>query len=214
MNKENIYQRLVSVMKAMGAIGKGGMTSYGEKYAYHRIDDIDDKLRVALIDNGLVAFVSEISDRKLEHFADESRQGKITWYAECIVSIVIVNADCPSEKITITGWGQGLDYSDKATGKAISYAAKAAYLSAFHLRGQPDSELDNIRRSPAPLREDVTHSDDVKVVLDEIASQANLIDLTQYGHSLQKAPLSIRKNPYVLAAYSSRQKLLRLANEQ
>jgi len=53
--------------------------------------------------------------------------------------------------MSIHGWGQGIDYGDKATGKAISYAAKAAYLSAFHLRGQPDNEGDDIRRSKPPV---------------------------------------------------------------
>lgn len=151
MSERNLYQRLVDVMTFMGAIGKGGQTSYGEKYAYHKIDDIDDKLREALIQCGVVAVITNISDRKLEHFVDESRQGKITWYAECVVAITLINADTPTEKMDIIGWGQGLDFSDKATGKAISYAAKSAYLAAFHLRGQPDNEADNLARSKPAL---------------------------------------------------------------
>ena len=148
MSNLNLHQRIVQVMKTMGAIGKGGMASYGDHFAYHKIDDIDDKLRMALVEHGVIAFIKEIRDRKLEGTQEVDKWGKpkTTWYAECLIVISLVNADNPTETLDIVGWGQGLDNSDKATGKAISYAAKAAYLSAFHLRGQPDNEADNIPR--------------------------------------------------------------------
>lgn len=154
--KLNLHQRLVRVMSSMGAIGKGGQATYGDKYAYHKIDDIDDKLRVALVEHGVVATIVDIRDRKLEYFQETNDYGKVktTWYSECVIVVELVNADNPSDKTQIVGWGQGLDNGDKATGKAISYAAKAAYLSAFHLRGQPDNEADNIpRTAPKPKSE-------------------------------------------------------------
>ncbi len=146
----NLYQRIVKVMASMGAVGKGGVVSYGEKFAYHRIDDIDEKLRHALIEHGVVCTIVDIYDRKLEYFVEKDRAGKerSAWYAECSIQIELTNADKPDERHAIVGWGQGLDYSDKATGKAVSYASKSAYLSAFHLRGQPDNEEDNITNKP------------------------------------------------------------------
>lgn len=147
---KNLHQRLIEVMRTMGAIAKSGQATYGDKYAYHKIDDIDDKLRVALVEHGVVATIVDIRDRKLEYFQETNDYGKVktTWYSECVIVVELVNADDPSDKAQIIGWGQGLDNGDKATGKAISYAAKAAYLSAFHLRGQPDNEADNITKPP------------------------------------------------------------------
>lgn len=142
----NLYQRLVKVMASMGAIGKTGKVEYGERFAYHKIDDIDEKLRHALIEHGVVCVVTDIENMKLEYFVEKDRGGKerSAWYAECAITIELINADNPDERRTIKGWGQGLDYSDKATGKAMSYATKSAYLASFHLRGQPDNEEDNI----------------------------------------------------------------------
>lgn len=150
----NLHQRLIRVMHTMGAVRKGGTTDYGEKFAYHKIDDIDDKLRGALIEHGVVATIIEIRDRKLDFIQDLDKYNKprTTWYAECLIVLELVNADNPEDRKTIQGWGQGLDYSDKATGKAISYAAKSAYLSAFHLRGQPDNEAENIERPAEPVK--------------------------------------------------------------
>jgi hypothetical protein len=139
----------------MGAIAKNGQATYGDKYAYHRIDDIDDKLRDALIEHGVVAMVTSIEDRQMDHWQDPpDRYDKVktTWHCECLITIEFVNVDNPEDRTKIVGWGQGLDNSDKATGKAISYALKSAYLSAFHLRGQPDNEADNITK-PSPVAE-------------------------------------------------------------
>ena len=152
---KNLYQRLIEVMRTMGAIGKSGQATYGDKYFYHKIDDIDDKLRDALIEHGVVAMVTSIEDRQMDHWQDPpDKYGKVktTWDCQCLITIEFVNADNPEDRTKIVGWGQGLDNSDKATGKAISYALKSAYLSAFHLRGQPDNEADNITR-PDPVAE-------------------------------------------------------------
>ena len=36
--------------------------------------------------------------------------------------------------------GHGIDPSDKAPGKAVTYALKTAYIGLFHLKGQIDNE--------------------------------------------------------------------------
>jgi len=145
---KNVHQRMVDVMHIMGAVGKGGQTSYGERFQYHKIDDIDDPLRKALVECGLTVVPVDFKVSSLEHFIEKDRNGKdrTVYCTECILTLRITNADDPNDHIDIVGWGHGLDYSDKSTGKATSYAAKAAYLSAFHLRGQPDNEEDCITR--------------------------------------------------------------------
>lgn len=207
MSERNLYQRLVDVMRFMGAIGKGGQTTYGEKYSYHKIDDIDDKLREALIECGVVAVISDVTDHKLEHFVDESRQGKITWYAECIVTIKLINADNPTEQMNIVGWGQGLDFSDKATGKAFSYAAKAAYLSAFHLRGQPDSEAVQIRRLPSPKKPAVITARALELI-NELNACDSTVQLHAMGEKFNAEELP-ETNDAVRPAYVSRFKELK-----
>jgi hypothetical protein len=221
---KNLHQRLVDVMHTMGAVGKGGVANYGEKFAYHRIDDIDDKLRVALVEHGVIATIIEIRDRKLEHFEDVDKYGKkrITWYAECLIVIELVNADNPDDRKCIQGWGQGLDNSDKATGKAIAYAAKSAYLSAFHLRGQPDNEADNITR-PAASASSLAESsikatasspnvddfdslpEDAQAWINAINQCDNIEDFTDMNARIGRESESLKKQvePFVSRAYWS-----------
>lgn len=201
----NLYQRLVRVMQTMGAVGKSGQATYGDRYAYHKIDDIDDKLRVALVEHGVVATVVEIRDRKLEHFNDVDKYGKTrtNWYAECLIVIELVNADDPTDRSTIVGWGQGLDSGDKATGKAISYAAKAAYLSAFHLRGQPDNEADNIARNPEPA----PVSEEAQSWIDALQQCDCVEDLVKVGSNIKDESADVQNA--VRPHYAARLKLLK-----
>ena len=146
----NLMQRLVCVMRDVGAVGKGGTTTDGPKFDYFKIDDVVDALRRAFVAHGVVVVPVKIEDRKIEHFLAPSKYGeKFTWYAEALVTLQAFNADDPTDTIQFVGWGQGIDFSDKATGKAQSYAMKSAYLAAFQMRGQPDIEEDDIERDPA-----------------------------------------------------------------
>lgn len=194
----NLYQRIVKIMASMGAVGKGGRVDYGEKYAFHKIDDIDEKLRLALIEHGVVCIITEINDRKLEYFVEKDKYGKerSAWYAECAITIELINADNPEERKTIRGWGQGLDYSDKATGKAVSYASKAAYLSAFHLRGQPDNEQDNIvvsQEKEVPLDEMILTEAQLSWVSAVNQAEADCAEaLANLGDKIGKEPKDVQ----------------------
>lgn len=212
-NTLNLHQRIVQIMATMGAIGKGGRTNYGDRFEYHRIDDIDERLREALVRHGVVATIVEISDDSLKSIEDTDKYGnpRITWSAECKIRIELVNADNPTDRATFVGWGQGLDYSDKATGKAISYAAKAAYLSAFHLRGQPDNEQDNITRNAAPAKKPEVAAGPTEEQSREIAKWQDALVKCQTLDQLNKIALDLvnkeawLRNP-MYAVYAARKR--------
>ena len=199
MSSLNLYQRLIGVMRTMGAIGKSGQATYGDKYFYHKIDDIDDRLREALIEHGVVAMITAIEDRKMDHWQDppdKYDKVKTTWHCECLITIEFVNADNPEDRTKIVGWGQGLDNSDKATGKAISYALKSAYLSAFHLRGQPDNEAENITK-PGPVAEKppVANLAPATVVTEAMQSWLAAMDQCDDVNSFDMLDKSIQAEP-------------------
>lgn len=199
----SLSQRIIDIMATIGAVEKDGHMETGGSYSYHRIDDIDDRLRRALIQHGVVAVVAEIIDRKMERFEEPNSYGKMrtVWHAECMIRIELINADDKNDKLSFFGWGQGLDYSDKATGKAMSYAAKSAYLSTFHLRGQPDSELESI---PAPRVKGAPKLEvtpEQQAAVDEIKGAKSMDELLQIGEKLTTADESVRSAPVVKLAW-------------
>jgi hypothetical protein len=137
----NLYRRLLAIVHDSGALKKGGKTSYGDNYAYHKVDDVVDHLRPLFIEHGVVMLTSVV-ERHLGE-AGETSSKKTQWRAEALLAITFVNVDDPAEKVTINGWGEGVDTSDKGVGKAIAYALKNALLATFFLRGQPDVEAEH-----------------------------------------------------------------------
>jgi len=142
-SSKSLAQRILAVTNDLGAVGKKGqMRGGGGNYGFHRIDDIEDALRGLLVRHGVAVYPS-IVDHAIECSVVRERAQYST---ECTVDVTLVNADNPDDRQTLRGYGQGLDFSDKGPGKAMSYAIKSLYLFLFHLKGQPDNEDHDIQR--------------------------------------------------------------------
>jgi hypothetical protein len=185
---KTLAQRILGVMKQMGAVGKTGQSTQGGRYEFHKIDDVEDELRKALIENEIIAIPVEVTEQELVCTTDKN--GKSVWQASCKITIHLINADGTEEPpVQVQGWGQGNDYSDKATGKAYSYALKAAYLSAFHLRGQPDTEPENIEAEKAVDEFDKAA---IENITRQIKEAGTLETLKTIGNELQECSGDIK----------------------
>ena len=156
MSEKNLFQRLLAVMDDVGAIGKGGQAdkSIGG-FMFHSIDDVSNALRAPCIKHGVFISVTVARGRddlpaiktSIREIQKSGRDGSGSYVqverrSEIILDITFVNADNPEDNFTVQGFGEGLDYGDKASGKATSYALKTVLLANFQMRGQPDNEGD------------------------------------------------------------------------
>lgn len=146
----NIWKKIIAVMREVGTVDKTINAPQG--YKAHGIDHIAESLREAMLRHGLVYYV-DVKDMRTSLTTESTftkdgvQKGERTLSEALMIGkLVIVNADNPSEKMEMGISGQGLDYSDKATGKAISYGVKPALLFLFQLRGHAESEESDIRR--------------------------------------------------------------------
>ncbi len=141
-DKKNIYQRLLAVISASGALPKLGVgAGQMQGKPYHKIDDTVEHLRPLFLEHRVMVLPSVVEAESVQ--VGTSQKGLPIFHATAQVSFTFVSADDPEDKTPpLTSFGEGLDYSDKAIGKAISYAAKACLLLMFQLRGQPDNEAD------------------------------------------------------------------------
>lgn len=143
--KPNVHQRLRAAIQGSGAVAKSGQAAQSAGgYQYHKIDDVVDHLREIIINAGLTILPS-VSSCDITEFSEPRSGGgeRRVYHAKTMLSVDIVNVDDPSDKITIQSFGDGIDYGDKSSGKAFSYALKTILLGVFQLRGQPDNEADD-----------------------------------------------------------------------
>lgn len=136
----NLYQRIRDVMGEIGYIQRDKRTTGGAIYRYVSHDAVVRHVRGALIKHGVVALASIVPDSVMQ---DGNR-------TQAITELRLVNADNPSESITLYGLGFGIDAQDKGPGKAASYGKKYALIQAFLLETGDDPEADSIDHEPAP----------------------------------------------------------------
>ena len=135
----NLYQRIRDVMREIGYVQRDKRTTGGAIYRYVSHDAVVRHVRSALIKHGVVALASIVPDSVVQN-------GNRT---QAITELRLVNADNPSESITLYGLGFGIDSQDKGPGKAASYGKKYALIQAFLLETGDDPEADSIDHEPA-----------------------------------------------------------------
>jgi len=135
----NIYQRINKVMDAVGYVQKDKTISGGGA-AYKAVshDNVVAQIRKELVSNGIVIVPRQISGTMLIH-RDLSKDQKMHLYSGSY-EIDFVNIDTPADKATVTIEAHAADNGDKAPGKAITYATKAAILKIFSLETGEDEE--------------------------------------------------------------------------
>ena len=133
----NIHQRIHAIMKDISYVKKGGVNKF-LNYKFTSHDDVTRLVRGQLVEHGVVAIPTVKSHSK----SDKQEKNGVAILTEVNVSIDFVNIDDPSDKITVDGFGYGIDKNDLGPGKALSYACKMIYLKTFALEtGEKDNEV-------------------------------------------------------------------------
>ena len=129
VESKNIYQRINAIMKDCEYLQKkGAAQGKGIKY-----DEVMAMLRDLLIKHGVVMVVNQKS------FEPIKEVGKQTIY-QGLYQMDLVNMDNPSDLVTHTAYGQGMDGGDKAAGKAHTYAVKIMIVKGFGVETGDDEE--------------------------------------------------------------------------
>lgn len=142
MTDRNIYQRINDVMKAVKYVQKDKQVSApGQNYKAVTHDQLLSAARQALVDNGVVIYPSQTKGKFLimRDVNAKPEPVKMGLY-EGKYEINFVNIDKPEERITLKVQAQAMDNGDKAPGKALTYATKAAILKVLSLETGENEE--------------------------------------------------------------------------
>lgn len=135
-NELNLYQRINEVRKSINYVQKDkSVSTGGGSYKAVTHDQVTGMVREHMVKNGIVSYpilVDSTSNAK----EGEAKQFRY----EATYDIVFVNADLPTETLTIRIQAHAMDNADKAPGKALSYAKKYAVLKLFEIETGENEE--------------------------------------------------------------------------
>ena len=144
----NIYEAINNVMKQIGAVGKDSRNEQ-QKFMYRGIDAVMNALNPALIANK-VFVVPTVLDMTREERETVNKDGvvKNLLYSICKIKFTFYAEDGSSVEATTIG--EGMDYGDKATNKAMSIAFKYACFQVFCIPTEemvdPDAECFEVKK--------------------------------------------------------------------
>lgn len=133
----NIYQRINEVRKKVSYAKKDKEVA-GQGYKAVTHDAVTALLRNHLIDFGVLIVPRLMSSSMLE--AGKTKNGGTIYRYEGKYEVDFVNCDNPEDRITVPGEAHANDTSDKAPGKATSYATKYAMLKLFSIETGENEE--------------------------------------------------------------------------
>lgn len=138
-----IYPAMVEVARAVGSIAKAKRNQQ-QNFNFRGIDDVYNHVHDILTKNDI--FI-QTRVREYEVGLIERAGGKPPEvHAHAIFTFVFTHADGSSVSVEMPG--ESRDYADKASNKAISFAAKYAFISAFTIPTEDQDDGD--RDQPAP----------------------------------------------------------------
>lgn len=138
----NLAQRILQVYEEVDTVIKDDSVSTGgESYSAVTHDAVTRLLHQPIARARIVVVPTqetfELSDFEAKNrYGDLKRSYKVTMK----VTATFINADDPADRLSSSAWGYALDSSDKAMGKAYSYALKNIYLKVFLLESRDHEE--------------------------------------------------------------------------
>lgn len=133
--KMNIHMRINAIMAAVSYVSKENK-KVNNQYTFVSHDAVTAAIQPELVKHGVV-----VEPTVIKHEQDGNRT--------CVdIKVDFVNMDEPTDRISLTFFGYGVDQQDKGPGKAFSYAKKYAFLQLFCLETGDDPERDSIDHKP------------------------------------------------------------------
>lgn len=147
----NILQRLNAIKKQINYIQKDRKV---ESYMAVSHDQVTALTRQHFIDAGVLVLPSEVSSQTI---TTTMTTGKGVPYVrfEGLYDVAFINIDDSKELVSVRVTAHALDHGDKAPGKALSYATKAAILKILQLE---TGEGDESRIPEAQVKEGMPES--------------------------------------------------------
>ena len=196
-----VHQAIVEIINEMGGVGKGDYNEE-QKYWFRGIDAVLRELHPLFAKYG-VFMAPNVIDRSYDKAFTTAKSGAQGRWCSLHVEYTVYGPT--GDSFTLSTWGEGIDYSDKATNKAMTAAFKYALFQLFAIcdpaedgdAGEGGTQTQSEQTPVGYLIELLTTSGLANGVLQDIITAAigrSVRDVNQLNDDeLQKAILAIEQ---------------------
>ena len=139
---KSLYARINEVKKAITRVKKSGKNRHFG-YDYATESDISDMIRPLMADAGVCLVFKGPVREHCEILQEETKSGNPSMFYRIWVKYLLVNTDNPAEQEEVLIPGEAIDQQDKGFSKAMTAAAKYAWLKIFDIStGEPADDRD------------------------------------------------------------------------
>lgn len=189
----NIYQRINAVMKVVEYIQKDSkIQGGGANYNAVSHDGLISIIRKELVEKGIVVYPEQLQSSMLI-MRDLAKEIKMHLYSGDY-AIHFVNMDDPKDRLTVTINAHANDNGDKAPGKAVTYATKAAILKVFSLETGDNDE--------SRTAEQIEYTDHQKAQFDELLEADNGLNFVVFSQAVGPEVMTALNNSFVKGTIS------------
>ena len=150
--KSLIHERLIALLKEIGAVGKDGHND-AQRYKFRALDDVCNAMHPLLAKHGIVT-VPSVQNVHTDQYTSKSGGNMI--HAVVTMQYRFVAEDGSFEAATTVG--EGADSSDKACNKAMSAAYKYALCQTFNIPTEDgDADSPAVGAAAADTQDAPTH---------------------------------------------------------
>ena len=150
---KNLVKAVLAVMEDCKGVDKS-MTVGEGSYSYKGVSDKDVKLMVgeSMRKHELIILPTKVTPvHRIDRWEETNKYGtkqKQSVFTEVITEYELIHES--GERITLSGYGHGVDTQDKAAGKATTYAMKYVLLYSFLVATGHIDDSDNTHSNDIP----------------------------------------------------------------
>ncbi len=183
----NIYEKMKAITSELGTIAKNLEVDMGKGKSYKAVQEYDILKAIKPLEEKYKIYSYPVDREIIDSYIveKESQYGTTkSQFMRIKVTYRFVNTEKTDEYIDTISYGDGIDTSDKAPGKAMTYADKYALMKAYKIAtgDDPDATASSetgykksVTKKELTWREKlILHCKKEKISIDEIAKKYNL----------------------------------------
>lgn len=180
----NIFQRLNAVQKKVKYIQKDAQITGGGSYKAVTHDNVVARTRQHLVDAGVIIYPEQLKGDIIKE--GKTKSGTATYLYSGSYAIHFVNIEDTNDRISVTIEAHAQDMSDKAPGKAVTYATKSALLKVLNLETGVNEESRVASSEP--------YSERQKETFDELLESGTPLEYLEFVTSLPEEGYAALQN--------------------